>query len=324
MFPWLTWLFARLAGAWRALIGAAAVEAVARSRPRGAFGEAPTVVAGRFELGRLAGQGGMGKVYRARDLETGAPVAVKILGLSGEEGRLRFEREARLLAELEHPGVVHYVAHGFLDDGTPFLAMEWLEGEDLAERLRRAELDVEESVELVGRLAETLAEVHRRGIIHRDVKPSNVFFEGGSLDCARLLDFGVAHVGGEARPLTGEGVTVGTPGYMAPEQARGEAEVGPRADVFSLGCVLYECLSGRRPFAANDVMGVLLKVVLEEPPPLGELRDGIPESLERLVERMLSKKPEDRPADAAAVARALASLDLRPSAVPGELVAQAA
>src|SRR5689334_6956087 len=123
MFPWITWLLDRLSGAWRTLMGAAAAEALSQSRARGLLGAAPPLVAGRFEIERLAGQGGMGKVYRARDLETGATVAVKILGVAGEEGRLRFEREAQVLAELEHPGVVGYVAHGFLEDGTPYLAM---------------------------------------------------------------------------------------------------------------------------------------------------------------------------------------------------------
>ncbi|APR76696.1 Adenylate cyclase [Minicystis rosea] len=268
------------------------------------------VIADRFEIERLAGSGGMGAVYRSRDRVTGAPAAVKVLWarfLEQPEHAERFTREARVLMELDHPGIVRYLAHGITAEGEPFLALEWLEGESLSQRLRRQGLTVAETVALGRRLAEALGAAHRRGIVHRDLKPSNVQLVGGSLDEAKLIDFGIAKVAG-GEPLTMTGTVMGTPYYMAPEQARGVRKIDARADVFALGSVLFHCLTGRAPFAGDEMHAALLKVVLEDAPRVCVLRDDVPEALDDLVAEMLARPLDERPADGDAVARALAAL----------------
>ncbi|MFT3774688.1 MAG: protein kinase [Minicystis sp.] len=263
----------------------------------------------RFAIERLAGAGGMGRVYQARDLRTGSAAAVKVLSAEGSVEEERFAREVETLAALSHPAIVRLIAHGRTKEGEPYLATEWLEGEDLGARLRRAGLTIAESLALVARAAAGLGEAHRLGIVHRDVKPGNLWLVGGKAEEVKVLDFGIARLRGRERTLTQTGAMIGTPGYMAPEQARGERRVDARADVFSLGCVLFKCLTGRLPFHADDVMAVLLKLVLEEAPPLGDLCPGAPPALRDLVARLLSKTPEGRPEDGAAVAREIAAIE---------------
>ncbi len=238
----------------------------------------------------------MGTVYRARDLETGQTVAVKILPGNLASEHQRFVHEAHTLVELSHPAIVGYVAHG-VDDGQRFLAMEWLEGEDLADRLARRGLTVEESIALGRRAAAGLAAAHARGIVHRDVKPSNLLLVGGDPARTKVIDFGVARLGNRTA-ITRSGVVVGTAGYMAPEQARAAHETGPRADVFALGCVLYECLTGRPAFTGDHVLAVLAKVMLEASPRVSASRANVPPALDDLVARMLAKDPNDRPESA--------------------------
>ncbi|WP_437964093.1 protein kinase [Sorangium sp. So ce260] len=266
------------------------------------------VVEDRFEIERLAGSGGMGDVYRARDRVSGHAVALKVLQSASVRDLSRLSREAEALVTLRLPGVVQYVAHGMTAAGRPYLAMEWLDGVTLEERLAEGPLSVVESVTLAARVAATLGAVHQLGIVHRDLKPSNLMLAGGGVERATLLDFGIARDIRLARSLTAPGAILGTPGYMSPEQARGEPSVDARADVFALGCLLFECVAGRRPFLGDNALSLLMKVVLEEPPRLGELRDGVPEPLERLVARMLAKPRDHRPRDGAAVAEELAAL----------------
>ncbi|WP_437648894.1 protein kinase domain-containing protein [Sorangium sp. So ce362] len=276
------------------------------------------VVGNRFEIEGHATTGGMAQVFRARDRLTGSPVAVKILQRKGPQEMHRFVREAQALATLRHPGIVGYVAHGTTEGGDLFLAMQWLAGETLAERFLREPLTVTESLALGARVAATLGALHRLGIVHRDLKPSNLLLVGGSVDEVTLLDFGVARVAEAGQELTMPGVMLGTPGYMAPEQARGEPTIDARADVFALGCVLYRCLTGRPPFVGNDGLSVLVKVLLEDPPRLRELRGEVPAALDDLVTRMLAKAPRDRPRDGAAVAAELASVgDVAPGSRRG-------
>ncbi|MBI4703692.1 MAG: serine/threonine protein kinase [Deltaproteobacteria bacterium] len=193
--------------------------------------DAGVVVAGRFELERIAGAGGMGTVWRARDRVTGRAVAVKLAPASSRDLAERFEREAEVLCQLDHPALVGYVAHGTLG-AELFLAMEWLEGEDLSQRLERQPLTAAESLALALRLADALGHAHGRGVVHRDVKPSNVLLVGGAVGAATLLDFGIARGSGLGRRVvTRAGCLVGTPGYMAPEQARGDWRSTPAADV---------------------------------------------------------------------------------------------
>jgi predicted ATPase/predicted Ser/Thr protein kinase len=266
------------------------------------------VVADRFEIVRLAGAGGMGRVYRALDRLTGEPVALKVMHDARSREADRFAREARVLAELHHPGIVRYVAHGATPAGEPFLAMEWIDGEDLGQHLAHRRPSLGEVLALARRLAEALGAAHRQGVVHRDVKPSNVLLPGGDLGRARLLDFGIARLSHGAPALTRTGRMLGTPGYMAPEQASGGRDVDARADVFSLGCVLFEALAGRPAFQAEHPMAVLAKILLEEAPRLGEVVPAAPPPLEALIARMLAKDAAARPEDGDAVAAALAAL----------------
>ncbi|WP_437759325.1 serine/threonine-protein kinase [Sorangium sp. So ce1389] len=265
------------------------------------------VLAGRFELERIAGSGGMGDVYRARDRHDGEPVALKLLRSSDLQLVARFQREARLLAELRHPAIARHVAHGVSEQGQHYLAMEWLEGEDLAARLARGPLGVDEALALVHRVAEALSLVHARGVVHRDLKPANLFLQGGQLDQVKILDFGIARDAAATGGLTEPGVAIGTPAYMAPEQVRGELDIDARADVYALGCLLFECLTGKAPFWAEHAFAVLVKVLFEDAPRPSALRAEVPEAIDLLTERLMAKDRVVRPADAAAAARALAA-----------------
>jgi eukaryotic-like serine/threonine-protein kinase len=285
------------------------------------------VVDGRFEILELAGSGGMGQVYRARDRLLGGLVALKVLLPSAAALGNRFAREAGLLSALSHPAIVRYVAHGEAI-GRPFLAMEWLEGEVLSARLGRSALSLVESVEVAARAAEALAHAHASGVVHRDVKPGNLFLVDGEIARLKVIDFGVALAarldgGGEGEGDESAGrAAPGTPGYMAPEQALGEADVDARADVFALGCVLFRCLAGRSPFEGEHLAAVLAKTLLEPAPSLCSLRSDVPAALDALVGQMLSKEPDERPADCA---EALAALrGLRPVARPSSRAGPAA
>ncbi|WP_437893049.1 serine/threonine-protein kinase [Sorangium sp. So ce124] len=272
------------------------------------------VIDGRFEIMELAGAGGMGHVFRSRDLKTGETIALKVLQNAASQDSNRLAREAQALATLRVPGVVRYISHGRTEHGHPYLAMEWLTGETLSQRLARQAFTLEESLKLARRVATTLGSVHRLGVVHRDLKPSNLLLVGGTIDRITLIDFGVVRMSGIDQQLTMPGAILGTPGYMAPEQARGEAHVDARADVFALGCLLYKCISGRAPFRGARGLAVLVKVLIEEPPSLRWLRDDVPEALDELVQRMLSKSPEGRPSDGNAVAIELAGL-MDPAAI---------
>jgi hypothetical protein len=253
----------------------------------------------------------MGFVYRARDTSTGQAVALKLLHAapSSSHAGSRLSREARLLAELHHPAIVSYVAQGLTGEGEPFLAMEWLEGEDLAQRLTKRGLRLLETMTLVGRIAAALAVAHEQGIVHRDIKPANLFLREGRVEQVVLLDFGIARSGSVSQALTRTGTIVGTAEYMAPEQASGQHEVSPSADIFSLGCVLYECLTGRSPFLGEHLVATLAKILSAEPPPLHQLRREAPECLQPLLRRMLAKDPAQRFQDGRALSAALLSLD---------------
>jgi tetratricopeptide (TPR) repeat protein len=260
----------------------------------------------RFVLEHLAGSGGMGVVYRAEDRLSGEPVAIKLL-LDPAQNEARFEREARALADLSHPAIVRYVAHGTVE-ARPWLAMEWLDGEDLGSVLRKGPLSIADATGVVRRIAEGLGAAHRRGVVHRDIKPSNVFVCGGDLERVRILDFGIARVGGAASAVTRSGVVMGSPGYLAPEQARGSRDLDARADVFSLGCVLFACLTGRAPFVAADIVATLAKVLFEEPPRLCDAWPDAPKALDDLVARLMAPNPEARPKDGVAAAAELESI----------------
>jgi serine/threonine protein kinase len=267
-----------------------------------------TTVASRFILEQQAGLGGMGSIYRAMDLLSGQRVALKLLHAENSDALQRFSREAHVLASLRHPGIVSYIAHGTADDGRPFLAMEWLEGEDLAQRLSRQPLSLQESLSLLRNAAQALAVAHLQGVIHRDIKPSNLFLRQGRPDDVVLVDFGLARHTVPSSALTQSQMVLGTPGYMAPEQASSQSALSSSVDIFSLGCVLYECLTGKPPFAAPHFVAALAKILFAEPEPLRSLRPELPLALQELLERMLAKAPERRFPEASSLLEALAQL----------------
>jgi tetratricopeptide (TPR) repeat protein/TolB-like protein len=258
---------------------------------------------GKFQLVGILGSGGMGTVYRAHDTRLDRVVALKFLRtyLSAHpDSRERFLVEARAAAALEHPNICSIHEIGETTDGRPFIAMACYEGETLKERLRRGPLPALEAMDIAMQLARGLGVAHKRNIVHRDVKPGNIMLTTDGT--VRLLDFGVAKVADVS--LTGPGGTPGTIAYMSPEQARGDA-VGPAADLWSLGVVLYEMLTGTRPFRGGNDRAVI-QAILHDPPDLaqGPLRDASPSS-RRIVEHLLRKTPDDRPASAGAVLDAI-------------------
>jgi tetratricopeptide (TPR) repeat protein len=264
---------------------------------------------GPYRVGGRIGAGGMGVVYSAQT-DAGTRVAIKRLHreLADAKSRARFLREADILETLDHPALVRHVAHGSTDDGDPYLVMEWLDGEDLAQRLRRGSLSVEQAVALGRQLASGLAAAHAAGVLHRDVKPTNIFLPDGELERAKIIDFGVAHWRLATRALTRTGGIVGTPGYMSPEQARGEADVDERTDIYSLGCVLYEGLAGQPPFQAKHAIAMLAKILLEDAQPLSELRPDVPARLVAAIAEMMQRNKGERLTTMGDVEAALASI----------------
>jgi eukaryotic-like serine/threonine-protein kinase len=257
--------------------------------------ERGTVVAGRYMIDVLAGAGGIASVYRAHDRHTDRVVAVKVLHPGSAHLDQRFVREIALLEELHHPAIVRYLDAGVMSGRTRYLVMEWLEGEDLQTRLRRQPLGLAESLTLVARVAAALAFVHARRIVHRDVKPANIFLPHGRVDEAKLLDFGVARWASASITITQPNSRLGTPAYMSPEQVRGVGRLNSRTDTFSLGCVLYECLIGEPAFVAHDAMAVFCKILMERPPALSEALPYLPLEIDSLLRRMLAQKSVDRP-----------------------------
>jgi tetratricopeptide (TPR) repeat protein len=257
----------------------------------------------RFVLQTLLGQGGMGTVYRALDERTGDAVAIKLLSTADPQAEARFRREAEALSRVSHPGIVRYIAHGHARGGQPYLAMEWIEGEDLHAHLQRGPLNVETALKLARKIVNALALVHAQGVIHRDVKPQNILLSQGDPLRPVLVDFGVARQTARTA-MTAAGTMLGTPQYMAPEQIQG-GQVDGRVDLFALGCVLYECLSGQPAFGGEHVVAVLAKILVESPAPLSELGILVPPEVEALVLDLLAKRREKRPENATEVARRL-------------------
>jgi serine/threonine-protein kinase len=260
---------------------------------------------GRYRVLALIGRGGMGTVYRAHDERLDRDVALKFLPLhvASEPGAAqRVLAEARAAAALVHPNVCTIHEIGETDDGHSFIAMAFYEGETLKQRLRRGGLPPREAATIARELASALREAHAHGIVHRDVKPGNIMLARDGL--AKLLDFGLAQMG-EAN-LGGTGATPGTIAYMSPEQARGDT-LDNRSDLWSLGVVLHEMLSGTRPFRGDSGRAVLRSIVHDAPEPLATCQPAVPPALQRVVERLLRKSPEERYPDAAAVEADLAA-----------------
>ncbi|MEZ4224403.1 MAG: protein kinase [Polyangiaceae bacterium] len=257
------------------------------------------LLASRFSLTRVTYTGGMGQVFAGTDLQSGQPVAVKLaLPLPGAAEALA--REARALALVDHPAIVRYVAHGQTPDRQPYLVMEWIDGERLSDRLRHGRLDATDAIDVAVRALSALGHLHKRGFVHRDVTPANLLLVDGDPAQAMLVDFGGVH----GVRASGSFAFQGSVAYSAPECFRAEPSFTPSADLFSLGAVLFECLSGTRAFAGDDALAVMSKVALSEPD-FASLPTNLPSAVVSVLRRLLSKLPERRPADAAAAIEAL-------------------
>jgi serine/threonine-protein kinase len=253
-----------------------------------------------FRLTGLIGRGGMGTVYEGTQLRLNKRVAIKLLSrdlASNEEALARFRREAEVTSQLGHPHIVHVFDFGTAPSGEPYLVMEYLEGEDLDLRIRRAgRLRLPIVANVVKQIASALAATHARGIVHRDLKPANIFLleVEGETDFVKVVDFGISKVRAASLRITGESAIIGTPNYMSPEQALGQLEVDHKTDQWSLACIAYEMLAGRGPFVGETVHSLLYQVVHEEPPALGRLVPGLPDDVERTIRRAMEKSPADR------------------------------
>ncbi|MFY0575165.1 serine/threonine-protein kinase [Cystobacter fuscus] len=247
-----------------------------------------SVLRGTYEITSLLGKGGMGAVYLARHRRLpGKQVAVKVLrggaDLSPEQ-YARFRREAEIASRLGHPNIVEVLDFDTLEDGTPFLVMEYLRGESLEQRLERGPLTLEETMSLTRQIGSGLTAAHRAGVVHRDLTPANVWLVpmelGGSAGTrVKLLDFGISKMLDSQTIQTQDSVLMGTPQYMAPEQAMGRnSTVDARTDLFALGCIVYEMLSGRSPFEGEDngILQVIDRIIHSQPEPLMLLRPGCP------------------------------------------------
>ena len=279
---------------------------------------APGVRIGGYEVISAIAAGGMGEVYRARDTMLGRDVAVKVLtrAFSADpEYMARFEREARAVAALSHPNVLAIYSFGH-QNGIAYAVTELLEGRTLREELQKGVFAVRRAIDVGSQIALGLAAAHEKGLVHRDVKPENVFVTSPGV--VKLLDFGLAKAAAEGPPafipyappgdaITSEGVLIGTVGYMSPEQVSG-AMVDLRSDLFCLGIVLYEMLTGQRPFRGKSAVETLNATVSDSPPPMAALAPGVPLPLERIVMRCLEKSPAARFQSARDLAFALSTL----------------
>ena len=289
-------------------------------RPATAEGEAadPLIgqtISGKYFVHQLLGRGGMGEVYKATHLTLDRPVVLKLLKksfLSDPSIVQRFHREARAASRLNHPNSITIIDFGQTEDGTLFMAMEYLSGRSLS-RVIAEDQPIPETrvVHIASQILAALAEAHALGIIHRDLKPENVMLESrrDESDFVKVLDFGIAKLnepGDGAGRLTQAGIVCGTPGYMSPEQVRGD-ELDARSDLYSVGIILYEMLTGRLPFDADTPMGLVTKHLVEAPPPLGVRKPGLHVSpgLEGLVLRCLAKDRTERPTTAEEMRAAL-------------------
>jgi serine/threonine protein kinase len=259
------------------------------------------IIAGKYRVERTLGSGGMGLVLEATHLQLGQKVAIKLLREGSPDTREtleRFAREARAAAQLRGPHVARVVDVGSLDSGSPYMVMEFLDGQDLGEVLhRRGALPVDEAVDYVVQACEAVAEAHAAGIVHRDLKPRNLFLTSAvdGRPFVKVLDFGISKMEREGDiALTQTAQIVGSPAYMSPEQLRASRDVDARTDVWSLGVVLFELLTARLPFEASAVTELCMKIAQDEAPPVQGLRAEVPAALSAAVARCLSKPRDAR------------------------------
>ena len=268
---------------------------------------------GRYRVARELGAGGMATVYLAEDLKHERKVALKVLKpeLAAVVGADRFLAEIKTTANLQHPHILPLFDSGEAD-GFLFYAMPYVEGESLRERIdREHQLPVDDAVRIATNLAEAMDYAHRQGVIHRDIKPANVLLQDGK---PVISDFGIAlavDAAGGGR-LTETGLSLGTPHYMSPEQATGDLNVGPPADIWALGCVLYEMLAGEPPYVGSTRQAIVGRIVTGDPDPVTKHRKSVPPNVEAVLLKALEKVPADRFHGGAEFAAALSN----PSFVP--------
>jgi serine/threonine-protein kinase len=271
-----------------------------------------TVLEGAYRIERLVGEGGMGAVYEAAHLRLGTRVAVKVMArelAANPEALARFHREALVTSGLGHPHIVQVLDFSTTPTGEPFLAMEFLEGEDLEHRLRRVRrLPIADVVHILKQVASALAATHAKAIVHRDLKPGNIFLltAAGENDFVKVLDFGISKVRSASTKLTRTSSVMGTPNYMSPEQAKGHIEdIDERTDQWALACIVWECLSGEGPFWGENVPSILFQIVHEQPSALAPKVAGLPSQVEEVLLRALAKDKNDRFASVSDFALAL-------------------
>lgn len=279
------------------------------------------VIAGRFEIVRSVRSGGLSVVFQAVDRKTSETVAVKVINIQPSEDALlkRIDREIKILSSLSHPHVVGCIGAGALPDGRPYLVLEWLEGEDLADFKMRAPMTLRRVLEVLGQVSDALAAAHTLGIIHRDIKPANIYMVNPSADSrpdCRVLDFGVAKMPQASAAITRAGAILGTPSYMAPEQASYAMDVDARADVFSVGVVAFEILTGKLPWQSTTDLARLARILVEPAVRVHEVAPDVPPVVAELIDHTLKLKVADRIFSAREVHdRAVAALDDLPDAM---------
>jgi eukaryotic-like serine/threonine-protein kinase len=259
----------------------------------------PTEIAGRYQVVQKLGAGAFGTVYKAKDRILGRMVAIKTIRLEGlaaagtslDQLMDRFKREAQISAQLKHPNIVTIYDVGEVE-GTSYLAMEFIDGIGLDRAIAGAgSLSTERAAGLGAQVADALDFAHRHNVVHRDIKPANIMIEGG--DRVKVTDFGIAKVTDSADHLTQTGSLLGTPSYMSPEQARG-GELDGRSDLFAVGCILYEMITGKKAFRGDSITGLIFKIITEEPPPLHGEDPDIPAEMVRIIAKCLAKLPDQR------------------------------
>ena len=264
-----------------------------------------TTLRGTYKILRVLDQGGMGMVFEAEHLRLRRRLAVKVLAqhLAKDAHALaRFNREAEIISQLQHPHVVQVTDFDTTEAGEPYLVMELLSGQSLSSRLERERcLPIADAIRIAYQVSSGLGAAHAANIVHRDLKPANIFITEfltnapGHSGLVKLLDFGISKRAGPSKGLTGEYDILGTPDYMAPEQALGKtAQVDHRGDQYALAVITYEMLAGRTPFSGDDVMDVLRQVISSEPPPIEQLAPHVPEAVGEVLRRALSKHPDQR------------------------------
>ncbi len=272
------------------------------------------VLGGTYRIVRNLGRGGMGRLYEAQHARLDRRFAIKVLHEAQSQSRdatLRFDREARVLSRIRSDHVLDVIDVLRTPDGRAAIVTARLDGEDLKARLDRVgQLSVREALPIARQICRGLAAAHAQGVIHRDLKPSNLFLESGADGRAtvKILDFGVAKLAGDPE-LTRTGAVVGTPAYMAPEQARGSADVDERADLYAVGAVLYRMLTGRPPYSGDEPAALLSSLLHESPRRPRAIDRSIPVGLEAVIQRAMAREPDERPDDALTLEQELAAFD---------------